>query len=801
MKQALINMMLITLISISTAGCTVIRVMQTNAGHAVEKTVGNTEERKTQLSQRDFRLGFDATGNRLGVRLEYRPYYSLEKRELVTYKPKKGGSSLETLMGLASVGLLSWAVIDNLVETGEVKINDEGELYNVHEFDWDKANALQKAIIIGVPLDAILWVYYATEYKATVHEPWKREGEEIMGEWQLLRNHPYRIELPDYNFGKDYESESGNERVQISDFLARVENPGRFKDVDSVSLRASTEFDRRAYQETLKLTTQVQLQPFHDTALAAMGIDMISTGKPRLMPRPEVVTEWNKAPVQAGDEATLAVTVKNTGKGTLYRFTALTMNSNLTFSNRELKFGKIAPGESKTVPVSFKLDTLLRTQEIPIRFKFAEYNNYIPESIETRLEVIEIPRPKFEYTYDIIDGGTITSVGNRDGVLQHGESADILVTVKNIGEGKAAGVTVRLNLLNQGGVDMYGDTFSNLFNLAPGGSKTATFNVGVKHRVLISELRFNLSVQENNFGSETKLTETLNVPIGRAIVGNPQIHALLILLGNDEKIRSSVERNRNHMQVLLTQVSQHANVNFTEMRSVDQFTGKVTTGKLADGNTTNIKEVTQELIEGDDVKTWLKDLHTGQDDTIFIYYNGHGNIRDLDNKHILSFKTDDEILRAVLREQLERKPGRLKMLITDTCSNRVGTPEYAPKNPNPLTNVSPRSTRYIKNLFLQHAGILDITAAQPDQFAWSAIDIGGYFTYGLVQQSITDQSDTNKDGFLTWQEVFETSQQKTEELFKETKDGDSLLSPEDSIKMRSQETQKPFMHSLPTPDK
>ena len=494
MKNRLTHLTIIVLFSMSTVGCSVVRVMQTNAGQAVEKTVKDSEERRTALNKRDFRLGFNATENRLGVRLEYRPYYAVERRQLVTYKPKEGGRPLEVLVGVASLGLLTWAVVDNLVETGEVKVNDEGKLYNVTRLDWNGANPLHKAIMIGVPLDCLLWTYYATKYEATGHEPWKRRSE-ITGEWQLLGGHPYRIELPSYNFGKDYLSGSGNERVQISDFLSRVENPGRFKDVDSVSLHASTEFDGKAYQETLRLTRQSQLQPFHDTALAAMGIDMISRGKPRLMPRPKVVARWHKASVQAGDEATLAVTVKNTGKGTLYRFTALTMSSNSTFNNRDLKFGKIAPGESKTVPVSFKLDTLLRTQEISIGFKFAEYNNYIPESIEARLEVIEIPRPKFEYTYDIIDGGTITSVGNRDGILQHGESADILVTVKNIGKGNAAGVTARLNLLNQGGVDMYGDTFSNLFHLGPGDSKTATFNVGVKHRVSISELRLNLSVQ------------------------------------------------------------------------------------------------------------------------------------------------------------------------------------------------------------------------------------------------------------------------------------------------------------------
>lgn len=272
-----------------------------------------------------------------------------------------------------------------------------------------------------------------------------------------------------------------------------------------------------------------------------------------------------------------------------------------------------------------------------------------------------------------------------------------------------------------------------------------------------------------------------------------EVHALLILLGNDKKIRSSVEQNESHMKELLRQVSQHAKVHLTVMSSEDELTGKVTTMQLSAGHISDIKSVSQGLIRGHQVGNWLNNLPSGQHDTIFIYYNGHGMMQGI-NRHILSFDqhTGDEVLRSRLRKQLEQKSGRLKMLITDTCSNRVRTPEFVAKGVN-FASVRQRSTDYIKHLFLQHEGILDITAAKPGHYAWGSTDIGGYFTVGILQ-SFTTESDTNRDRFLTWKEVFEKAESRTDELFKQT---DFQLTDKLMMRKVSQETQQPVGHSFP----
>ena len=367
-------------------------------------------------------------------------------------------------------------------------------------------------------------------------------------------------------------------------------------------------------------------------------------------------------------------------------------------------------------------------------------------------------------------------------------------------------------------------------------------------RLLSFDLEMSLQKGENNVvitawdSNNQPVNRTLNLIYERRTnvsdVGTPRIHALLILIGDDPQIRKSADQNGNLMSKLLRHASYHAKVYLTMMISKGESDRKVITKEFSDGVSSLVKSVSQDIREYQ-VSDWLKDLHSGKDDTILIYYNGYGSMQGF-NDHILDFdqETGDKIIRSELRRELEGKPGRLKMLITDTCSNRVDThfrADLAAKNINPLTTDTssnradpsssdstdtssnradpssvdlaakniPFATKvrqhgklYIKNLLLQHAGILDITAAHPGQYAWAAPDIGGFFTSRLFQ-SITDESaDTDQDGFLTWQEVFKTTQQKTKEFFKEIKEKGSVFGS-DLVIYNQQETQKPFSYSLP----
>lgn len=88
---------------------------------------------------------------------------------------------------------------------------------------------------------------------------------------------------------------------------------------------------------------------------------------------------------------------------------------------------------------------------------------------------------------------------------------------------------------------------------------------------------------------------------------------------------------------------------------------------------TNATKQEQGIITTQQVVEWITKLQPNADDTILVYYTGHGAI-DKSDKHFLNFGltlTDDPIQRYRIAERLRQKPGRLKLLITYLRKRRI----------------------------------------------------------------------------------------------------------------------------------
>ncbi len=244
-----------------------------------------------------------------------------------------------------------------------------------------------------------------------------------------------------------------------------------------------------------------------------------------------------------------------------------------------------------------------------------------------------------------------------------------------------------------------------------------------------------------------------------------KVHALLLIMDDDLDIRKSVDVNRLRVKKTL---------------------------QLLDINP-EIWRADERQVQPDHIIKWVQNCQTEIEDTILVYYTGHGHV-DHEKRHYLDLDTQNvelSLLRSDLVKVLQEKNCQLKMLITDTCSQDRG--EIPPMVVKSFGAVVSRERRHLQNLFLQHNGFLDITAASPGQYAWGNNEIGGYFTAALVKSFTTD-SDTDRNGFLSWEEVFSTTCEETEKLFSETEFLPINRQRMDDI---GQETQKPNAYTLP----
>ncbi len=185
----------------------------------------------------------------------------------------------------------------------------------------------------------------------------------------------------------------------------------------------------------------------------------------------EVGIDWSAPPKRRGKKATAAptvqvkldvesdsgmltpgmttkvrLTVTNTGEEPLYRLRAVTMpvtpagekRQHGFFQGREFVFGKLEPGASKDFAVETTPGMWLSARTEAVQWHFFADGGPAPGPFTSRLQIEEIPHPRFAFSYQIVDDGSGSSRGNGDGLLQPGEAIDLVVSVKNIGAGATA---------------------------------------------------------------------------------------------------------------------------------------------------------------------------------------------------------------------------------------------------------------------------------------------------------------------------------------------------------------------------
>jgi hypothetical protein len=198
----------------------------------------------------------------------------------------------------------------------------------------------------------------------------------------------------------------------------------------------------------------------------------------------------------------------------------------------------------------------------------------------------------------------------------------------------------------------------------------------------------------------------------------------------------------------------------------------------------------------DNILKKIGGLPVKPNDAVAFLYFGHGGFDQKTDQHLFGMVHGENVavlLRKDVVAALQAKNAGLTVLLTDCCSNVA--PILAAR---PVTGRAPARDLdpALCHLFFRHRGLVDITAAEKGTFAWFDGAVGGMFTQALMGRLLRKplaQLDTDKDGFLTWQELAEELREETNRVFQEEK---QTWSNRDEVQ---QDTQYPLFFTVPEP--
>jgi len=256
--------------------------------------------------------------------------------------------------------------------------------------------------------------------------------------------------------------------------------------------------------------------------LGKLGIDWSAPAKDSVGPvaaeyEVKVSTDRQNDSITAGDSMTLTVAVKNKGKTPVHQLRAVTKSDGPYWDEKELAFGRIGPGETRTatVPLGFceldgkkpgstkpvpedakrvcKIPKDATTRQDIVRIQFSAEGAEPPRDAEFRPTINELPRPIFAYNYQVVDNRP----GDGDGQIALGEGVTIYLNLKNVGKGTSYETQANLRNVTGDGLLLHAGRF-DVSNIKPGESRSVAFTFDVLDSLVEPSANIELSVTDRD---------------------------------------------------------------------------------------------------------------------------------------------------------------------------------------------------------------------------------------------------------------------------------------------------------------
>jgi carboxyl-terminal processing protease len=171
------------------------------------------------------------------------------------------------------------------------------------------------------------------------------------------------------------------------------------------------------------------------------------------------------------------------------------------------------------VPVKLPKDMPSRRDDLTL--KLFDDQGALPETVVSELSFVELPRPAFAYSYQVLDR---CGSCNGDGVTQRGEEVEVLLDVTNTGPGPALDTFAQIKNGGDPAIFIEKGRFK-LGELKPGETKTARFQLEVKKGFQGSSYPLKLAIIDEPL--EEFLSEKLELPVTDAPVATQERKGLV----------------------------------------------------------------------------------------------------------------------------------------------------------------------------------------------------------------------------------------------------------------------------------
>ena len=250
---------------------------------------------------------------------------------------------------------------------------------------------------------------------------------------------------------------------------------------------------------------------------------------------------------KAGEKITLTMTVTNTGEAPLYQLRGISSSKNGLFDKLEFILGKIDTGATKSYSTTVEIPKNSLDREDEVSIKFEELNHHSPKDIKLNITTEALPRPLFAYSYQILDNGKNSSKNNGDGLIQTGEDIELLVFVKNVGEGPAEKNVITLkNLSNKEVFIKNGRAEIGLLN--PGEMKEAKLSFFVKETLSSDKFNMDMIITDSVFW--TFLSNKLTFPVTPSKNKLTQASSILKIGRNHTPLYSGMSFNSTVLSIM-----------------------------------------------------------------------------------------------------------------------------------------------------------------------------------------------------------------------------------------------------------